>query len=48
MHPDAKKVIPMNRKQIRIAIEKLDRTASRKESLKPCGKSFNQLMESFK
>lgn len=48
MHPDAKKHMPMSRKQIRVAIAKLYRTASRVEAHTPCGKSFNQLMESFK
>ena len=47
MHPNAKKAIPMSRKQIRMAIAKLDRTATRKESNEPCGLSFNQLMESL-
>jgi len=47
MHPNDKKAMPMSRKQIRMAIAKLDRTASRKESHVSCGLSFNQLMESL-
>lgn len=45
MHPNAKKTIPMTRKQIRAELARIDRKAGRLEKLEPCGLSFDELMK---